>query len=223
MLDSNDLTFPDPNTANEEGLLAIGGDLSPARLLAAYGSGIFPWYEEGVPILWWSPDPRMILYPDQFQLSHSLRKMLKKPFECTLDKAFGEVITACATTGKRENATWITQEMQDAYHQLHQLGFAHSVEIWFENQLVGGLYGISLGNAFFGESMFHMMPNTSKLAMYFLCKITQRLQFDFIDCQLPTTHLQSLGGIKISRVAFLEKLKHSLQHPTIEGSWQKFI
>ena len=218
-MNKNNLTFPDPHTADHEGLLAIGGDLSPQRLLQAYSQGIFPWYDSKSPILWWSPDPRLILIPKDFKLSQSLKKTLKKPFTFSIDKAFSEVITACASNAERKDNTWITAEMIHAYNTLHQLGYAHSFEVWLEDKLVGGLYGVSLGKAFFGESMFHKTTDASKLALYYLSLVMQAWNFDFIDCQLPTNHLQRLGAQIISREKFLHILGCALQSPTKQGPW----
>nr|WP_133126903.1 leucyl/phenylalanyl-tRNA--protein transferase [Legionella nagasakiensis] len=215
----DDLTFPHPETSDVQGLLAVGGDLSTARLLAAYRQGIFPWFNPGYPILWWSPDPRLILKPQAFKLSRSLKQSLKKPFHFTIDTAFSMVINACATSRGRKNNTWITMEMIEAYTQLHTMGYAHSFEIWHENQLAGGLYGVSLGHVFFGESMFHHIRDASKLALYHLCETLSAWKFDFIDCQLPTKHLQRLGAEIISRHQFLGLLKNSLQYPTRQGLW----
>lgn len=220
MLGADECNFPDPETSDEQGLLAMGGNLSPARLLEAYKHGIFPWYEDGYPVLWWSPNPRLILNPKQFKCSKSLKQTLNKPFQYTIDTAFHEVIQACASTSGRVNHTWITHEMISAYCTLHQLGYAHSFEVWQDNQLAGGLYGISMGHAFFGESMFHNVRDASKLALYFLCQTLLAWDFDFIDCQLPTRHLQSLGAETISRKAFLIKLEQTLQQPTCKGKWQ---
>ncbi len=220
MLSINEIHFfPNPESSDAQGLLFIGGDLSPQRILQAYRQGIFPWYEPGTPILWWSPNPRLILIPSEFKLSNSLQKSLKKPFTCTMDTAFEQVITACASCSGRVNNTWITKEMIEAYTHLHRMGYAHSFEIWFEKELVGGLYGLSLGRAFFGESMFHKMTDTSKIAFYYLCKTVANWNFDFIDCQIPTCHLQSMGAKVISRREFLHMLSQSLEHPTKEGSW----
>ncbi len=219
MLTAEDLTFPHPEQSILDGLIAIGGDLRPERLLAAYKQGIFPWYETGQPILWWSPDTRSILIPESFKVSRSLRKKLKLPFSYTLDTAFSEVIAACASTGKRTNRTWITSEMRQAYYQLHWMGYAHSIEVWYEEKLVGGLYGVSLGRAFFGESMFHRKPDASKLSLFYLCDVLSRWKFDFIDCQLPTSHLGSLGAIKVARKEFLHSLDKTLMHPTRKGKW----
>ncbi|WP_419418890.1 leucyl/phenylalanyl-tRNA--protein transferase [Legionella sp. D16C41] len=213
-------TFPDPESADDQGLLAIGGDLSPERLLAAYSQGIFPWFDNNYPILWWSPNPRLILLPEEFKLSRSLKKSLNKSYRVTFDQAFAEVIYNCATVNNRKNHTWITDEMQQAYLALHHLGYAHSVEIWDNNELIGGLYGISLGRAFFGESMFHQKQDASKMALFYLCQQLRRWQFDFIDCQLPTPHLQSLGAISINRQDFLKRLEKTLGYPTKQGIWQ---
>lgn len=219
VLAKDSLYFPDPKQGDAQGLLAIGGDLSAQRLLAAYRQGIFPWFQSGTPILWWSPDPRLILSPYHFKISHSLKKTLKRAYRFTMDTAFAEVIAACATVNDRTAKTWITSQMLRAYTELHHLGYAHSCEIWDEEQLIGGLYGVSLGRAFFGESMFHRRQDASKLALYHLCQKLLAWEFDFIDCQLPTEHLQSLGAIAISRREFLDKLEQSLQFPTKQGKW----
>ncbi|STX51923.1 leucyl/phenylalanyl-tRNA-protein transferase [Legionella busanensis] len=212
-------TFPDPEKADDQGLLAVGGDLSPTRLLAAYSQGIFPWFDDDYPILWWSPNPRLLLIPQEFKVSPSLKKSLKKPYLYTFDKAFEQVIDACASVDKRATSTWITHDMQQAYIELHRLGYAHSVEIWSVDKLIGGLYGISLGKAFFGESMFHKERDTSKIALFYLCQLLSGWHFDFIDCQLPTPHLQSLGAIVVSRHEFLKRLHQTLQHPTRKEIW----
>jgi leucyl/phenylalanyl-tRNA---protein transferase len=213
--------FPHPETSDQQGLLAIGGDLTPKRILQAYSQGIFPWFEPGTPILWWSPHPRLILYPNDFKLTSSLKKTLNKSFSFSMDSAFSEVIRACATVANRTNNTWITNEMIDAYTTLHQMGYAHSFEIWQENKLVGGLYGISLGKAFFGESMFHLVPDASKIALYYLCLIMNDWDFQFIDCQMPTPHLLRMGAKIISRKQFLHLLHLTLQHPNKIGQWSK--
>ena len=219
MADDDNYWFPHPETSDRQGLLAIGGTLSPQRILKAYSQGIFPWFEPGCPVLWWSPNPRLIILPNEFKLSRSLKKSLKKPFKFSIDTAFSEVIKACATYPNRENNTWITQEMISAYTSLHQMGYAHSFEVWDEEQLVGGLYGISLGRAFFGESMFHTSRDASKIALYFLCNTMSSWNFDFIDCQMPTGHLISLGAKVISRKHFLHSLHLSLQNPDKVGLW----
>lgn len=219
LLKKDDYRFPDPEHSTQQGLLAIGGDLSPLRLIQAYSQGVFPWFEEECPILWWSPDPRLILRPEHFRVSRSLRQTLKKPFQFTIDTAFKEVITACATSKGRLLNTWITAGMIEAYTALHQMGWAHSFEVWLHEKLVGGLYGISLGHAFFGESMFHLVRDGSKVAMYFLCSVMKDWQFDFIDCQLPTAHLQSLGAEVVARKKFLSLLQQTLQYPDKRGKW----
>lgn len=219
MVYNSDYIFPDPETSDKQGLLAMGGNLAPERILQAYSQGIFPWFEPGCPILWWSPNPRLILKPDEFKLSRSLKKSLKKPFKITLDTAFHEVITACATFSNRVDNTWITAEMIEAYTQIHKMGYAHSVEVWEESKLVGGLYGISLGKGFFGESMFHTSTDASKIAMYYLCKIMSAWNFDFIDCQMPTSHLQTLGAKIISRKEFMHLLNQTLEYPAKQGIW----
>lgn len=202
------LYFPPVIFSNPYGLLAIGGDLTPARLLLAYSKGIFPWYSRGEPILWWSPDPRMVLFPDKLHVSKSLRKTLNsKKYNITLNKAFGEVIAACASVRRRkEEGTWITEEMVEAYNRLHYLGWAHSVESWFDNQLVGGLYGVRIGRCFFGESMFSSMADASKAALVFLATHSKKSGIDIIDCQIPSAHLSRLGAEIISRDTFLSYL-----------------
>ncbi|KTD51165.1 leucyl/phenylalanyl-tRNA--protein transferase [Legionella quateirensis] len=211
--------FPDPETSDKQGLLAIGGDLCPQRILQAYTQGIFPWFEPGCPILWWSPNPRLILLPDQLNVSRSLNKSLKKPFRLSIDTAFQQVITSCATCSGRFNNTWITHEMITAYTTLHTMGYAHSFEVWQDDKLVGGLYGISLGKGFFGESMFHKVTDASKIALYYLCQTLKDWEFDFIDCQMPTNHLLRLGATVISRKEFLHLLGLTLKNPNKLGHW----
>jgi leucyl/phenylalanyl-tRNA--protein transferase len=217
----DDLTFPHPSLAGKDGLLAIGGDLSAERLLNAYANGIFPWFDDDSPILWWSPDPRMVLLPQNFRRSHSLKQTLKKGhFEVRFDEAFERVIQHCAMTGLRgEEGTWITGEMMDAYIHLHRLGFAHSVETYREGRLVGGLYGISLGRAFFGESMFFLERDASKVALSALVDRMIGWEFHFIDAQQKTEHLRSLGALAIPRSEFLEMLSGALKYPTVTGKW----
>jgi leucyl/phenylalanyl-tRNA--protein transferase len=219
---SEELFFPPVSESDQDGILAIGGDLSSERLLEAYRVGIFPWYSDDQPILWWSPDPRLVLELDQFKIARSLRKTLKKGiFKVTFDRVFEEVIAACATVDRDgQQGTWITQEMQDAYIKLHGLGFAHSVETWFENQLVGGLYGVSLGKAFFGESMFHLKSDASKVALATLVERLKAWGFRFIDAQMTTEHLVSLGAQELSRRIFLKQLQSALRHPTKRGKWR---
>ena len=204
---SKDLIFPHPSLAEEDGLLAVGGDLSAQRLLLAYTNGIFPWFSEDEPILWWSPDPRFIVYPKDIKISKSMKKLFKKnTFKITFDTCFRDVISNCSNV-RKETGTWITKEMIDAYCKLHEIGFAHSVETWYENRLVGGLYGIIIGKCFFGESMFSTMDNSSKAAFITLGKVLSQKEFLMIDCQVHTSHLESLGAVHISREEFLELLK----------------
>jgi leucyl/phenylalanyl-tRNA--protein transferase len=217
----DDLVFPPPDYADPSGLIAVGGDLSSERLLEAYRVGIFPWYSEDQPILWWSPDPRFILEPDEFKVSHSLKKTLqRKCFQVTFDRVFEEVIAACATVPREgQRGTWITPEMHDAYIKLHGLGYAHSVETWFGGKLVGGLYGVSLGKAFFGESMFHHKADASKVALAMLVEKLKSWSFHFIDSQMTTEHMISLGAKEIPRRIFLKRLQSALRHSTKRGKW----
>lgn len=204
---SNDLVFPHPSLSEEDGLLAIEGDLSPERLLLAYSNGIFPWYSDDEPILWWSPDPRFVLYPKGIKISHSMKKLLKKnPYKVSFDTCFRDVISNCSNL-RKESGTWITNEMIEAYCKLHELGYAHSVETWYQDKLVGGLYGVSIGKCFFGESMFSTMNNSSKVAFITFSKVLEEKGFVIIDCQVHTTHLESLGAVYIPREKFLELLK----------------
>lgn len=215
----------DPN-----GLLAFGGSLTPARLLSAYSKGIFPWFSEGEPLLWWSPDPRAIINLDEFHCSKSLAKLVRRQhYQVTVNRAFDVVIEACATSprmvrsageeAEESSATWITAQMLDAYKALHRFGLAHSVEVWDDSQtLQGGLYGVAVGEIFCGESMFHKAPNTSKLAMYALVKHMQQHQLAFIDCQMPTDHLASLGAVTVSRSEFIARLRQHNQMLDSQGA-----
>ena len=218
---SEDFVFPSPYLASKEGLLAIGGDLSPNRLLLAYGNGIFPWYSEGEPILWWSPDPRLVLYPAELKVSRSLKKVFKQDvFEVTMDRAFQEVITECAQVRlENHEGTWIVDDMVLAYCRLHESGFAHSVEVWKDNCLAGGLYGVSLGKCFFGESMFTRQTNASKVALVALVEHLKPLDFAFIDCQITTAHLTRFGAREISRAHYLDELAEALKAATLQGKW----
>ena len=206
---SDKLAFPPVHLATREGLLAVGGDLSPERLILAYKSGIFPWYNPGEPILWWSPDPRLVLFPRELHISRSLRRLLRKErFQVTFNTRFREVIAACAASRRPAGeGTWITREMEAAYCRLHDLGAAHSVEAWQAGRLVGGLYGIALGRCFFGESMFTRVSNASKIAFVTLVKRLETLGFEIIDCQVHTQHLVSLGAREIPRKEFLKWIK----------------
>jgi leucyl/phenylalanyl-tRNA--protein transferase len=205
--------FPPVERALTEpnGLLAAGGDLSPERILAAYRQGIFPWFSPGEPILWWSPDPRMVLFPAELKVSRSLAKVLRnRPYEVRLDTAFAAVIGACAGTPRDgQHGTWITAEMQAAYGKLHELGYAHSVEVWMDGKLVGGLYGMALGRTFYGESMFSWRTDASKIALAHLCVHLQRRGFGIIDCQMETRHLASLGARPIPRSDFVALLRRT--------------
>jgi leucyl/phenylalanyl-tRNA---protein transferase len=217
----SEILFPPPRLAEVNGLLAIGGDLLPQRLLLAYSQGIFPWYNAGEPILWWSPVPRCVLLPGDFHLSRSLRKLMRAgTYRLTIDQSFAAVIRACATSGERRlSGTWISAEMVAAYEELFALGFCHSVEVWAGEELVGGLYGVSLGRCFFGESMFHFRTDASKMALYALSQALFLSNFVMIDMQLPTPHLLSLGGRLLEREPFELLLKdalapgHSLSRP----------
>lgn len=202
------------------GLLAAGGDLSAARLLAAYRLGIFPWYSRGEPILWWSPDPRMVLYPRELKISRSLGKTLRRGnYEIRVDSKFREVIRACASPRAGQDGTWITDEMVEAYVALHRLGHAHSVETWRDGELVGGLYGIAIGSAFFGESMFARATDASKIALVHLVRQLERWQFGIIDCQMRTSHLASLGAREIARGVFSRALEQLVNYPKVPGNW----
>ena len=217
----DDMVFPPPDYADPSGLIAVGGDLSSERLLEAYRVGIFPWYSEDQPILWWSPDPRFVLELDQFKISRSLGKTLRRRvFHVSFDRVFDDVIAACAAVPREgQSGTWITPEMQEAYIKLHGLGFAHSVEAWFEGKLVGGLYGVSLGKAFFGESMFHRKPDASKVALAILVENLKKWGFHFIDSQMATEHMNRLGATEIPRRIFLRRLRSALRHSTKRGKW----
>lgn len=215
------LRFPDPAKADREGLLAVGGDLSPERLLLAYEHGIFPWFGDDSPILWWSPDPRMILLPSEFKKSKSLSQSIRnKHLEVRFDENFEGVIRNCARTSrKEEDGTWIVPEMIEAYTVIHKMGFAHSVETYLDDELVGGLYGISIGKAFFGESMFFLERDASKVAFAALVDRMIEWDFHFIDAQQQTGHLKSLGARPVPRLKFLELLKEAINHPTVKGKW----
>jgi len=198
----------------------VGGDLSPERLLAAYRAGIFPWYAEGEPILWWSPDPRCVLFPEELQISRSMRQFLKKgALRITFDRDFPAVIAACQKPRPGQEGTWITAEMQAAYTRLFEMGYAHSVEAWQGETLAGGLYGVSLGRAFFGESMFSRTPNGSKAALIALVEALKARNFTMIDCQIESPHLMSLGARAIPRQYFGLLLAGSLAHETLRGNW----
>lgn len=211
-----DTPFPDPARAETDpnGLLAIGGDLSAQRLLQAYRAGVFPWFSDDQPILWWSPDPRMVLYPQRLKVSRSLRKTLRRNhFKVSVDQDFDAVIDACAGPRRDDDGTWLLPEMIHAYRQLHRLGLAHSVETWQDGELVGGLYGVALGQAFFGESMFSRATDASKVALAQLCELLAGAGFAFIDCQVHTAHLQRLGAEEIPRQRFRDELQQARVRP----------
>ncbi|MCW8921916.1 MAG: leucyl/phenylalanyl-tRNA--protein transferase [Sedimenticola sp.] len=214
--------FPPVSTAetDPDGLLAVGGDLSPIRLLNAYEQGIFPWYSDEQPILWWSPNPRTVLFPDQIKISKSLKKSLRnRRYTFQFDKAFSEVIRHCAMPQAGREETWITEEMMTAYIQLHHLGFAHSAEVWEEDRLVGGLYGVAIGRVFFGESMFSLTRDASKIALVHLANTLSEQGFGVIDCQVYTAHLVSLGAQEIDRSDFVQLLSHFCKQTGNVGSW----
>ena len=228
LLDATDpaAPFPDPEDAEQDpdGLLAIGGDLTPARLLNAYRRGIFPWFGEHDPILWWSPDPRMVLFPDRLKINRSLGKTLRRNrFRVSFDQAFPRVIRACAAPRKNEPGTWLSAEMIQSYEQLHQRGVAHSAEVWLGSELVGGLYGIALGRIFFGESMFSRIPDASKVAFVNLVKRLRQAGYELIDCQVYTQHLESLGAELILRRQFQKLVDAGITQPPLptefSASW----
>ena len=216
------MEFPPPHLAARDGLLAVGGDLSVKRLIFAYRMGIFPWFSEGDPILWWSPDPRLVLYPNEIKISKTLKKIIKKKtFNVTMDLAFNEVINQCAQARLQNNqGTWLVKDMIDAYCKLHRSGFAHSVEVWQQGELAGGLYGVSLGKCFFGESMFTRVSNASNVGLVKLSNYLNELSFELIDCQVTTEHLIRFGAREIPRPLFLDQLKVSLGAPTHRGKWE---
>lgn len=222
-LSSNDYEFPPVDSAlmEPDGLLAVGGDLSPQRLLAAYHQGIFPWFNPGEPILWWCPDPRTVIFPDELHISRSLRKCLRRNiYQVTVDRQFEAVIRACAAPRAYASGTWISSAMIRAYTQLHQLGYAHSIEVWQGDELVGGLYGMALGRVFFGESMFSRADNASKVGFAHLVEQLKRWDFELIDCQVANDHLFSLGAVEIPRTDFQRLLIDLTQRPPVIGPWQ---
>ena len=219
-LPENEIAFPHPEFAEPNGMLAVGGDLSPERLLGAYQIGIFPWYSANEPIVWWSPDPRFVLFPDELVISKSMRPYFnQQKFRVTMDHDFDAVIAGCQSRRRGQYfGTWITKDMRKAYLNLHHLGFAHSVEVWQGDELVGGLYGIALGRCFFGESMFTRVSNASKFGFISLVKKLQSLGFWLIDCQQETEHLGSLGARAIPRKDFLDILKKNESETTLRGN-----
>ncbi len=219
---SDDLSFPPPERASPEGVVAVGGDFDPRRLVLAYSQGIFPWPTSGFPVLWFSPDPRFVLDPSAVHVSRSLRKAVRRDaYRITADTAFGDVIRACSVVPRRgQSGTWITDELADGFEALHELGFAHSVEAWDERgDLVGGVYGVSLGGAYFGESMFSTSPDASKVAFVTLLGNLRAWGFSLVDCQVYTEHLARFGAISWPREAFLGALEAALKAPTRRGDW----
>jgi len=218
----SEAVFPDPSESEPGGLLAVGGDLSPGRLLTAYAAGIFPWYSEGQPILWHSPDPRAVLVPGDLHVPRSLARTRRRGrFQVRLDTAFADVVRGCAETPRPDEAgTWITPEMLHAYSRLHELGFAHSAEAWEDETLVGGVYGVCLGGVFFGESMFTTRPDASKVAFVSLVERLVEWEFDLIDCQMETDHLARFGAVAWPRPRFLSLLARSLERETRRGPWR---
>ena len=217
-------SFPNPRNASDEGLLAYGGDLSSCRLLTAYRKGIFPWYSDGDPILWWSPNPRLLLYPDKFVLRKSFRRVLRSGrFSVSFDSCFEDVIDHCSSMYREgQGGSWITDEIKEAYIRLHQEGFGHSVEVYRDGELVGGLYGLSMGKAFFGESMFSLCSDASKVAFKALSDVLGSRGYDFIDCQMETDHMVGLGAEVVQRDIYLDALEDTLEKPSDLGSWQDF-
>jgi leucyl/phenylalanyl-tRNA---protein transferase len=219
---NRDTPFPPLEFAMEQpnGLLAVGGDLSPERLLDAYRRGIFPWYSAGDPILWWSPDPRMVLFPAELRITRSLAKVLRnKAYEVRFDTAFDAVMAACAEPRPGQPGTWITPEIRAAYVRLHELGYAHSIETWIDGALAGGLYGVALGRMFYGESMFARVRDASKIALVHLARHLDAQGFGMIDCQMHTDHLASMGARELPRAEFLIGLKRLLDYPASVGRW----
>ena len=216
-----EIAFPPPTAATPEGIVAVGGDVRPERLVAAYASGIFPWPVEGYPLLWFSPDPRFVLRPGEVRVGRSLGKAIRRDrYRISADEAFTEVIDACAHSPRPgQDGTWITPDLRDGYVRLHQLGLAHSIEAWEGPRLVGGLYGVSLGAAFFGESMFATEPDASKVAFATHCRVLDAWAFQFVDCQVHTPHLERFGATRWPRSEFLAALDRALDEPTRRGSW----
>ena len=215
------IRFPHPETAHPSGILAIGGDLSTERLLLAYQYGIFPWYNEGEPIVWWHPDPRFVLFPTEVKIAKSMRSYFNKAkYRVTFDQEFDTVIYKCGTAKDRKHeGTWISEEIVSSYSYLHEIGYAHSVEVWDGGTLVGGLYGIAIGKVFYGESMYSDAPNASKMALITLARVLQQQGFVLIDCQISNPHLESMGGRHIPRSMFMEYMSKNAVLPPDHGIW----
>jgi leucyl/phenylalanyl-tRNA--protein transferase len=218
---SEDLVFPPPEGASREGVVAVGGDFRPERLMLAYAQGIFPWPTEGMPLLWFSPNPRFVLFPSETHVPRSLKKVIKRGgFEVRVDTAFEQVIDACAAAPREgQRGTWITDELRAGYLELHRLGYAHSIECWIDGALAGGLYGVSLGRVFFGESMFAKAPDASKIAFATLLGNLVHWDFAMVDCQVYTDHLDRFGALDVPRREFLATLRVALGAPTRQGKW----
>lgn len=219
---SEEPIFPPPDMSDNDGLLAVGGDLNYQRLLNAYAAGIFPWYSYGQPILWWSPDPRMVLFPEKFRRHKNLQKVIAKNiYSFTFDQNFEKVINHCSSVKRvKQSGTWITEEMKKAYINLHERGYAHSVETYSDGELVGGLYGVSIGRVFYGESMFYLKTDASKVALWHLIDFCLKNGIQLIDVQQNTSHLENMGAELISRKNFLTLLEENLSKPSITGNWQ---
>lgn len=213
---SDELVFPHPKLAESDGLLAVGGDLCVDRLILAYMNGIFPWFNEDDPILWWAPKSRYVIFPEKIHISKSMKRLINKvergeEFQVTYNKDFRKVIRACGDIRRNKDGTWITEDMIEAYCKLHEEGYAESVEVWYEGKLVGGIYGVVIGRCFFGESMFSTMSNTSKLALIYLCKVLEEEGFKFLDCQFHTNHLESMGGEEIDFEKYYKYIEEGLE------------
>lgn len=218
LLNDDELWFPEARDMRSE-LVAVGGDLKPERLLLAYSMGIFPWYNEPGQLLWWCPEERAVLFPEEIHVSRSMQKLIRQNnFRWTLDQCFDRVIDGCRT-GERIGHTWILDEIVEAYTRLHQMGYCHSLEVWEGDELIGGIYGISLGHTFFGESMFSLRPNASKFGLIMLARFLHSMNWELIDCQVANPHTISFGARHITRTEFLDRLNHSLRHPTVQGNW----
>ncbi|WP_299976466.1 leucyl/phenylalanyl-tRNA--protein transferase [Desulfobacula sp.] len=222
---SERIDFPPAWLSRSDGLLCVGGDLSPKRLLLAYENGIFPWFSKDEPILWWSPDPRLVLFPKDINISKSLNKKIRQNrFKVTIDNAFEQAIVSCARPRKNEDkGTWLVDEMIDSYIELHKLGHAHSIETWRDDRLVGGLYGVCLGGSFFGESMFSFESDASKIALVAIANHLKKCGFDLIDCQVTTNHLLNMGATEISRNSFLDIINQSVKREDIKNIWNPNI
>ncbi len=219
---SKKIEFPPPWLARFDGLLCMGGDLHPHRIICAYRRGIFPWFSDGEPLLWWSPDPRLVMFPEKIKISRSLKRKIRKNFfKITMDSAFDQVIQSCAQTRtEMGEETWLGDDMIRAYSKLHEMGYCHSVEAWHEGELAGGLYGLFIGRTFFGESMFTKVSDASKVCLAALCAHLQKKGGEVIDCQVTTSHLLSMGALEIPRSRFLEIVHHSLEQDDLTGVWQ---